>query len=144
MEILNLSSIKLTISIKQKMISWYLIRNWWILLGIILLLSHSNKSLELKKRLWMLWKLWHLSYNYKSMSLSLSSKWNNCAISPMIPMMTGSFSLFLVMIPPTTPPSSLIYETKKFLKTFHAMKSVNSFVMLYITPSYLMTYKERS
>ena len=93
----------------------------------------------------MLWKLWHLSYNYKSMSLSLSSKWNNCAISPMIPMMTGSFSLFLVMIPPATPPSSLIYKTKELLNTLHAIKSVKSFVMLYITPSYkLILFLERN
>ena len=92
----------------------------------------------------MLWKLWHLSYNCKSTSLSFSSKWKNYAISPMIPMMTESFSRLLVMIPPATPPSSLIYETKQFLKALHVIKSVNSFVMFYITPSYLITYKERS
>ena len=92
----------------------------------------------------MLWNLWHLSYDYKSMSLSLSSKWKNYVISPMIPMMTRSFSLLFVMIPLATPPSSLIYETEEFLNTLHVIKSIKSFIMLYITPSYLMTYKERS
>ena len=92
----------------------------------------------------MLWKLWHLSYNYKSMSLSFSSKWKNYAISPMIPMMTESFSQLLVIISPTTPPSSLIYKTKQFLKSLNAIKSFNSFVMLYIAPLYSMTCKERS